>query len=55
MFELSDKAKQLQQQLIEFMDAHVYPNEHLHHEQIATAENRWAPTAILEELKAKAK
>jgi alkylation response protein AidB-like acyl-CoA dehydrogenase len=55
MFELSDNASHLQQQLIEFMDAHVYPNEHLHHEQIATADNRWAPTAILEELKAKAK
>ncbi len=55
MFELSDKARHLQQQLIEFMDAHVYPNEHLHHEQIATADNRWAPTAILEQLKAKAK
>lgn len=55
MFELSDKAKDLQQQLIEFMDAHVYPNEHLHHEQIAAAENRWAPTAIMEELKGKAK
>ncbi|MEX0603974.1 MAG: acyl-CoA dehydrogenase family protein [Marinobacter sp.] len=55
MFELSDKAKHLQQQLIEFMDAHVYPNEHVHHEQIATAENRWASTAILEELKSRAK
>lgn len=55
MFELSDKAKHLQQQLIQFMEEHVYPNEHLHHEQIAQADNRWAPTAILEELKGKAK
>lgn len=34
MFELSDKAKQLQNQLNEFMDAYIYPNEHKHHEQI---------------------
>ena len=55
MFELSDKAKKLQQQLIEFMDQYVYPNEHVYHEQIEQAENRWAPTAIMEELKVKAK
>jgi alkylation response protein AidB-like acyl-CoA dehydrogenase len=55
MFELSDKAQKLQQQLIEFMDQYVYPNEHVYHEQIDQAENRWAPTAIMEELKVKAK
>ncbi|WP_166268817.1 acyl-CoA dehydrogenase family protein [Marinobacter caseinilyticus] len=55
MFELSDQAKQLQQQLTDFMVAHIYPNEHRYHEQIAQAENRWAPTAIMEELKVKAK
>lgn len=55
MFELSEKASQLREQLIAFMDQHVYPNEHLHHEQVDSAENRWAPTAILEELKLKAK
>ncbi len=55
MFELSDKAKKLQQQLIEFMDQYVYPNEHVFHEQIENAVNRWAPTAIMEELKVKAK
>ena len=37
MFELSDKAKQLQNQLNEFMDAYIYPNEHKHHEQIEQA------------------
>ena len=39
MFELSDKAKKLQAQLHEFMDAHIYPNEHKHHEQVEQAEN----------------
>ncbi|MEH6560516.1 MAG: acyl-CoA dehydrogenase family protein [Marinobacter sp.] len=55
MFELSDKAKKLQAQLIEFMDAYIYPNESTHHEQVEKAENRWAPVPITEELKAKAK
>ena len=54
MFELSDKAKHLRQQVIDFMVEHVYPNEHLHHEQIDQG-NRWEPTPILEELKAKAR
>ena len=55
MFELSDQAKKLQAQLNEFMDAHIYPNEHRYHEQIEQAENRWAPVPIIEELKVKAK
>ena len=38
MFELSDKAKKLQAQLHEFMDAHIYPNEHKHHEQVEQAD-----------------
>src|SRR5690554_4080940 len=55
MFELSKKAQQLREQLIAFMDEHIYPNEHLFHEQVENAENRWAPPPILDELKAKAK
>ncbi|GGY85998.1 acyl-CoA dehydrogenase family protein [Marinobacter zhanjiangensis] len=55
LYEPSDRAKQLQKELHEFMDAYVYPNEHKYHEQVEQAENRWAPTQIMEELKAKAK
>ncbi|MGM0571775.1 MAG: acyl-CoA dehydrogenase family protein [Pseudomonadota bacterium] len=55
MYEPSDRAKKLLNELNEFMDAYVYPNEHKHHEQVEQAENRWAPTPIMEELKAKAK
>lgn len=55
MFEASDKVKKLQAQLNKFMDTYIYPNEHVHHEQVSTAENRWAPTPIIEELKLKAK
>lgn len=55
MYEISDKAKKLKEQVTEFMEAHIYPNEHTYHEQVENAENRWAPTAIMEELKQKAK
>lgn len=55
LYEPSDRAKKLQKELIEFMDAYIYPNEHKYHEQIANAENRWAPAPVMEELKAKAK
>ncbi|MFL1406905.1 acyl-CoA dehydrogenase family protein [Marinobacter sp. M1N3S26] len=55
LYEPSERAKKLQKELLEFMDQYIYPNEHKHHEQIDNAENRWAPTPIMEELKAKAK
>lgn len=54
MFELSEKASELREKLVAFMDEHVFPNEHVFHEQIANASNRWAPPPILEELKKKA-
>src|SRR5271154_484 len=52
-FEPSAKTKELQQRLRAFMDAHVYPNEERFHEEVAR--ERWKPTRILEELKAKAR
>ncbi|MEK9967503.1 MAG: acyl-CoA dehydrogenase [Ferrovibrio sp.] len=53
-FEFSDRVKDLQDKLSSFMDAHVYPNEKRFEEEVATGD-RWQPTAIIEELKAKAK
>ena len=53
-FEYSDKVKQLQQKLSAFMDEHVYPNEKIYHRQIDEGD-RWQPTAIIEELKPKAR
>ncbi len=44
----------LPQRVQAFMDEHVYPNEKTFHDQIADGD-RWKPTAIVEELKAKAK
>ncbi|HEY2152888.1 MAG TPA: acyl-CoA dehydrogenase family protein [Vicinamibacterales bacterium] len=53
-FEQSGKAIALQQRLTTFMDEHVYPNEATFHRQIADGD-RWQPTAIVEELKPKAR
>lgn len=53
-FEYSDKVKKLQGQLLEFMDKYIYPNEKVYYQQIAEGD-RWQPTAIIEELKPKAR
>jgi len=52
-FELSQKTKDLQQQLTAFMEEHIYPNEQRFHEEIQR--ERWSPTHIIEELKPKAR
>lgn len=53
-FEYSDKVKELQERVQAFLDEHVYPNEHVFYEQVAEGD-RWQPTQIIEDLKAKAK
>src|SRR5450755_178814 len=52
-FELSPRARELRERLNVFMDAHVYPNENRFHEEVAR--ERWKPTQVVEELKAKAR
>lgn len=54
-FEYSDRVKQLQQQLNEFMDEVVYPNESTYKEQLNQGESRWEIPPVMEEMKAKAK
>lgn len=54
LFEISEKAKNYQARVAAFMDRYVYPNERTFLEQVAHGD-RWEPTAIVEELKAKAK
>ncbi len=57
-FEYSPKVKELQARLLAFMDEHIYPNEHVYHEEIAANRakgNAWVPTKIVEELKPKAR
>ena len=51
--ELSDQTKALREQLLRFMDEHIYPNEPVFDQQVA--QNRWQPAPIMEELKAKAR
>jgi acyl-CoA dehydrogenase len=50
----SDKVESLRTQLTAFMEEHVYPNEATFYAQIAQGD-RWQPTAIVEELKPKAR
>ena len=53
-FEYSAKTKDLMDRVSAFMDQHVYPNEHRFEEEVAEGD-RWQPTKVVEELKAKAK
>ena len=53
-FEHSPKVKDLQRRFVAFMREHIYPNEATFHRQIAKGD-RWQPTAIVEELKPKAR
>ncbi|GAB3671028.1 acyl-CoA dehydrogenase family protein [Salinisphaera aquimarina] len=52
---LSQRGQELRDQLLAFMDAHVYPSEAVHAQQQAESSDRWTPPPILDELKAKAK
>jgi acyl-CoA dehydrogenase len=53
--EVSDrKTTTLAQRLATFMDEHIYPNEPVFRRQVAEGD-RWQPTAIVEELKPKAR
>jgi acyl-CoA dehydrogenase len=52
--EHSARSRDLQQRLAAFMETHVYPNETTFRQQVAEGD-RWQPTAIIEELKARAR
>jgi len=53
ILDFTDRTRDLHRRLAAFMDQHIYPNEQKFHEQIAAS--RWTPTAIVEELKVKAR
>ena len=53
-FDYSPRVQELRRQLLGFMDEHIYPNEAIFYQQVAEGD-RWQPTAIVEELKRKAK
>jgi acyl-CoA dehydrogenase len=54
LFEFSDRIRELETGLRAFMEQHIYPNETLYSQQIATG-NRWKPVPVIEELKPKAR
>ena len=54
-FEYSKRTKEYMEQLTDFMNKHVYPNEKTFQDQLASQSPRWQIPAIMEELKAKAK
>src|SRR6266446_2548912 len=53
-FDYSPKVIELQDRLRAFMEAHVYPNEQRFDDEVGQGD-RWQPTRLIEELKAKAK
>ena len=54
-FEYSKRTKEYTEQLTDFMNKHVYPNEKTFQDQLASQSPRWQIPAIMEDLKAKAK
>ena len=50
-FEHSAKVEELRRRLLDFMDAHIHPNEATYQAQQAAASDRWQPVPIVEELK----
>ena len=57
-FSHSPKVVELQNRMHAFFDAHIYPVEHRFHEEVEANTKlgkRWTPTAIIEELKPKAR
>lgn len=54
-FDYSEKVKELQERLTQFMEQVVYPNEATYQQQLNEAPSRWHTPPIMEEMKAKAK
>ena len=54
-FEYSKKTKQYMEQLTDFMNKHIYPNEKTFQDQLASQSTRWQVPPVMEELKDKAR
>jgi acyl-CoA dehydrogenase len=52
-FVISEKVKQLQARLLQFMEEYIYPNEARFYQEVER--DRWLPTRVIEELKPKAR
>ena len=55
LFEMSDKAKMIEEQLLRFMDEHVYPNERVYQQEVEDSGDPHFEPRIMQELRAKAK
>ena len=55
LFDISERAAKYQSDLLEFMDAHVYPAEPVYEQQMAESGNPHFQPPILEELKSEAR
>ena len=51
-FEYSARTKMYMEQLTDFMNKYIYPNEKTFHDQLSAASDRWQVPPIMEELKA---
>ena len=54
-FAYSARTTDLEQRLLTFMDAVIYPNEAVYASQVASASNRWESPPVMEELKTHAR
>ena len=54
-FALSPRSRQLQEELLAFMDSHVYPAEPVYEEQLRAAGTPFAHPEVMEDLKAEAR
>ena len=52
MFEFSERSRELQALLTQFMQEHVYPNESVYAEQLHQAPDRFSYLPLMDELKA---
>jgi acyl-CoA dehydrogenase len=52
---LSHRGQQLREELLDFLDTHVYPNERRYHEEVEASGERHHHPAVMEELKAEAR
>lgn len=55
LFELSDRARLVEEQLLRFMDEHIYPNEGIYGEQLRAAADPHVDPPVMQDLRAKAK
>jgi acyl-CoA dehydrogenase len=54
-FELSDRCNEFRERLLAFMDEHIYPAEHVYHEQLQDSGDPHFHPPVMEELKERAR